>query len=95
MKTCVTAQPISYLTGKKMKKINGSAAWDDNLGGVDIKTVDDVNLKNVEREIYAQYKNTFLFYLPRLCEHCLNPACVASCPSGSIYKREEDGIVFG
>ena len=54
MKTCVTAQPISYLTGKKMKKINGSAAWDDNLGGVDIKTVDDVNLKNVEREIYAQ-----------------------------------------
>jgi nitrate reductase beta subunit len=33
-------------------------------------------------------------YLPRLCEHCLNPACVASCPSGSIYKREEDGIVL-
>ncbi|HET9577311.1 MAG TPA: nitrate reductase subunit beta, partial [Usitatibacter sp.] len=31
---------------------------------------------------------------PRLCEHCLNPACVASCPSGSIYKREEDGIVL-
>jgi nitrate reductase / nitrite oxidoreductase, beta subunit len=29
-----------------------------------------------------------------LCEHCLNPACVASCPSGSIYKREEDGIVL-
>ncbi|MCC7490305.1 MAG: nitrate reductase subunit beta, partial [Gammaproteobacteria bacterium] len=26
--------------------------------------------------------------------HCLNPACVASCPSGSIYKREEDGIVL-
>lgn len=94
MKTCVTAQPISYLTGKKMKKINNSAAWDDNLGGVDIKTVNDVNLKDVERDIYAQYKNTFLFYLPRLCEHCLNPACVASCPSGSIYKREEDGIVL-
>ena len=33
-------------------------------------------------------------YMPRLCEHCLNPACVASCPSGSIYKREEDGIVL-
>ena len=30
----------------------------------------------------------------RLCEHCLNPACVASSPSGSIYKREEDGIVL-
>jgi Cu/Ag efflux pump CusA len=30
----------------------------------------------------------------RLCEHCLNPACVATCPSGAIYKREEDGIVL-
>ena len=35
-----------------------------------------------------------MMYLPRLCEHCLNPACVASCPIGSIYKREEDGIVL-
>jgi nitrate reductase beta subunit len=44
--------------------------------------------------MYGQYENTFMMYLPRLCEHCLNPACVASCPSGSIYKREEDGIVL-
>ncbi|MDP1747946.1 MAG: nitrate reductase subunit beta, partial [Reyranella sp.] len=25
---------------------------------------------------------------------CLHPACVAACPSGAIYKREEDGIVL-
>jgi nitrate reductase beta subunit len=35
-----------------------------------------------------------MMYLPRLCEHCLNAACVAACPSGAIYKREEDGIVL-
>ena len=35
-----------------------------------------------------------MMYLPRLCEHCLNPSCAASCPSGAIYKREEDGIVL-
>ena len=34
------------------------------------------------------------FYLPRICNHCLNAACVASCPSGAIYKRGEDGIVL-
>ena len=44
--------------------------------------------------MYGQFENTFMMYLPRLCEHCLNPACVASCPSGAIYKREEDGIVL-
>jgi nitrate reductase beta subunit len=35
-----------------------------------------------------------MFYLPRICEHCLNPSCVASCPSGAMYKRVEDGIVL-
>jgi nitrate reductase beta subunit len=35
-----------------------------------------------------------MMYLPRLCEHCLNPACVASAQSAAIYKREEDGIVL-
>src|SRR5699024_9424869 len=29
-----------------------------------------------------------------ICEHCLNPSCGASCPSGAIYKRSEDGIVL-
>ena len=47
-----------------------------------------------QKEIYGQFENTFMMYLPRLCEHCLNPACVAACPSGAIYKREEDGIVL-
>lgn len=44
--------------------------------------------------MYGQFENTFMMYLPRLCEHCLNPSCVATCPSGAIYKREEDGIVL-
>ncbi len=35
-----------------------------------------------------------MFFLPRICEHCLNPSCAASCPSGAIYKRAEDGIVL-
>jgi nitrate reductase beta subunit len=48
----------------------------------------------VQKEIYGQFENTFMMYLPRLCEHCLNPTCVAACPAGSIYKREEDGIVL-
>ena len=41
-----------------------------------------------------EFEKTFMMYLPRICEHCLNPSCVASCPSGAMYKRGEDGIVL-
>ncbi|MFI5397919.1 MAG: 4Fe-4S dicluster domain-containing protein [Candidatus Binatia bacterium] len=37
---------------------------------------------------------TWFFYLARICNHCTYPACLASCPRGSIYKRQEDGIVL-
>ena len=36
----------------------------------------------------------WFFYLARICNHCTYPACLASCPRGSIYKRTEDGIVL-
>ncbi|MEG0821557.1 MAG: nitrate reductase subunit beta [Burkholderiaceae bacterium] len=94
LKTPPTARPLSLVTGKPMAKINGSAAWEDNLGGEFSQRSRDVNFDAMQKAMYGEYENTFLMYLPRLCEHCLNPACVASCPSGSIYKREEDGIVL-
>jgi nitrate reductase beta subunit len=36
----------------------------------------------------------WMFYLPRICNHCTYPACLAACPRGAIYKRAEDGIVL-
>jgi nitrate reductase beta subunit len=36
----------------------------------------------------------WFFYLARICNHCTYPACLASCPRGSIYKRADDGIVL-
>jgi nitrate reductase beta subunit len=44
--------------------------------------------------VRQEYEKSFMFFLPRICEHCLNPSCAASCPSGAIYKRTEDGIVL-
>ena len=39
----------------------------------------------------AEIERVVFFYLPRICNHCLNPSCVAACPSGALYKRGEDG----
>ncbi|WP_300524962.1 4Fe-4S dicluster domain-containing protein, partial [Aminiphilus sp.] len=55
---------------------------------------EDVNFHGLEHEVFLQFRNVFMLHLPRICEHCLNAACVASCPSGAIYKRDEDGIVL-
>ena len=98
MKASPTARPRSLITGKQMDKIVWGPNWEEILGGEFSKRSKDKNFdggfEQTQKDICGQFENTFMMYLPRLCEHCLNPACVASCPSGSIYKREEDGIVL-
>ena len=94
MKAAPTARPRSLITGQQMDKIVWGPNWEEILGGEFASRSKDRNFDDIQKEIYGQFENTFMMYLPRLCEHCLNPACVASCPSGSIYKREEDGIVL-
>ena len=89
-----TARPRSLISGERMEKIESGPNWEEILGGEFEKRGKDKNFEAIEKEIYGQFENTFMMYLPRLCEHCLNPSCVASCPSGAIYKREEDGIVL-
>ncbi|MDT0576050.1 nitrate reductase subunit beta [Croceicoccus sp. F390] len=94
LKAQPTARPRSLLTGENLKKIEWSGNWEDMLGGEFSKRSEDYNFAGVEKEIYGEFEKTFLMYLPRLCEHCLNPTCLAACPSGAIYKRDEDGIVL-
>jgi len=91
-----TARPISLITGDEME-INAGPNWDDDLGGSDIYAKNDPNLRDLsdqERERLLEIERLVFFYLPRICNHCLNPSCVASCPSGALYKRGEDGIVL-
>ncbi len=89
-----TARPRSKITGERIQKIEKGPNWEEILGGEFSKRSEDYNFEGIEKQIYGEYENTFMMYLPRLCEHCLNPTCVSSCPSGAIYKREEDGIVL-
>ncbi len=91
-----TARPVSLITGKHMD-IEAGPNWDDDLGGSPIYAANDPNLEllsNEEREQLNELERMVFFYLPRICNHCVNAGCVAACPAGAIYKRGEDGIVL-
>jgi nitrate reductase beta subunit len=91
-----TAIPISSVTGEPIE-IKSGPNWDDDLSGTPLYAENDVNLDALNEDERAQMmeiERITMFYLPRICNHCANPSCVASCPSGALYKRGEDGIVL-
>ena len=88
------ARAKSQLTGEYMPTISWGPNWDDNLGGSMETMAEDPVLAKMNERVSTEIDRTFMFYLPRICEHCLNPTCVSACPSGAMYKRTEDGIVL-
>lgn len=90
------ARPVSMVTGEYMD-IEAGPNFDDDLGGSRVYAENDPNLEGMPPHIAKQMfeiQRLAFFYLPRICNHCLNPSCVASCPSGAMHKRGEDGIVL-
>lgn len=87
------ARAVSFITGEPMD-IKWGPNWEDDLAGVYETGKKDYNMQDVEESVLRDFERIFMMYLPRICEHCINPSCAASCPSGAIYKRDEDGIVL-
>ncbi len=90
------AEPVSLVTGEELE-IESGPNWDDDLSGSRIYASRDPNLaalSDEERRRMFDVERLVFFYLPRICNHCLNPGCVGACPAGAIYKRGEDGIVL-
>lgn len=91
------ARPKSLITGQEDIVLKWGVNWEDDAAGTNETGRRDVNFNGMtddERDALLKFKDIFMFYLPRICNHCLNPACVAACPSGAAYKREDDGIVL-
>lgn len=89
-----TARAKSTITGEHIDKPEWGPNWDDDLGG-SMETLDqDPVLHQMNLQVAKTIEDAYMFYLPRICEHCLNPTCVSACPSGAMYKRTEDGIVL-
>ena len=93
------ARPKSQISGEEDIDIEWGVNWEDNGGGTheDGTGKLDYNFADMTpqaRKVFLSFRDSFMMYLPRICNHCLNPVCVGSCPSGAAYKREEDGVVL-
>ncbi len=69
------ARSTDLITGESLD-IRWGPSWEDDLAGATVTGPDDVNFCNLDYERYLKFENAFMFWLPRLCEHCLNPSCV-------------------
>lgn len=87
------ARPKSQITGDYME-LDWGPNWEDDLAGAHKTGYQDPDMKGIEEAVRMEFEQVFMMHLPRICEHCINPACVSSCPSGAMYKRDEDGIVL-
>ena len=87
------ARPKSLITGEDTKISWSATGTTRSAGGNELAAGDPI-LAQVSDRVRQEFEKAFMFFLPRICEHCLNPSCAASCPSGAIYKRAEDGIVL-
>ena len=89
-----SARPVKQITGEQINQPTWGPNWDDDLAGSLETLLQDPILEQMTVQVKTQIQDAFMFYLPRICEHCLNPACVSACPGTAMYKRTEDGIVL-
>ena len=74
--------------------------WDYNgadiMKGAEFKAQTEPRVgPNWDEDVGAgEFPNSHFFYLPRICNHCSNPSCLAACPREAIFKRDQDGIVL-
>ena len=92
MSAMPTARPRSLISGERMEKIEWGPNWEEILGGEFAKRSKDYNFEGVQKDIYGQFENTFMMYLPRLCEHCLNPTCVGRIRYLGVVLYDADRI---
>jgi len=63
----------------RLKPVDGEAEWAMNWD---------------EDEGAGEFPNAYFYYMPRICNHCTEPACLEACPTQALYKREDFGLVL-
>jgi hypothetical protein len=89
-KAAPTARPRSVISGERIEKIQGGPNWEEILGGEFAKRSKDANFEAMEKQVYGQFENTFMMYLPRGCANTAStrPASPRIPPGRSTSARK-------
>jgi Fe-S-cluster-containing dehydrogenase component len=81
LKRCIGCHTCTFACKMENGIQRGSWIRIETIGGTDMDTPE------------GKYPNVHMHFLPKLCNHCAQPACLPACPTHAIYKRK-DGIVL-
>lgn len=52
-----------------------------------------ITYRKVNSYVVGEYPDAKFYHISHTCNHCVDAACVANCPTGAMYRDEEDGTV--
>ncbi len=54
----------------------------------------DSNRDEIFEKPQGVYPALTQYWLPTMCHHCIEAPCVSACPTNTLWRREEDGLVM-
>ncbi|MCL1896367.1 MAG: oxidoreductase [Clostridiales bacterium] len=48
----------------------------------------------IEEVEYGEGTKIKVDYIPKMCQHCADPACAKGAPEGAVYKRDDGIVIF-
>ncbi len=62
--------------------------------GLNLRHVFEIEGGAYDTTTRASAAGVFAYYISMSCNHCTEPLCVKNCPTGALFKRQEDGVVI-
>ncbi|MET0985878.1 MAG: 4Fe-4S dicluster domain-containing protein [Steroidobacteraceae bacterium] len=54
----------------------------------------DSNRQPIHEKPQGVYPMLSQYWLPTMCHHCAEAPCISACPTNTLWRREEDGMVM-
>lgn len=54
----------------------------------------DSNREPITEKPLGVYPNLSQHWLPTMCHHCADAPCASACPTNTLWRREDDGLVM-